>query len=442
MKKMLITLALSFTIMFMLDKPQFQAAEKCVTSPDGAIATDLVCISDAQFKLSLIAQADSDGDSELSVAELENLTSFQWEYTGADLTTIKGIEFAKNLQVFEISGNVNLYSLMFLGGLNQLEVISVTSNNQGNISSISPLIALPNLRDLTLSNQSLTHISSLKVMDIESLNLADNQITDISPLSGKTLKSVNLNHNNIRDISPLAKVLHFEVSDQHLVADLQYVFNNQRLTKPVEIFFPVTTTDTRSIIAYAGDTAGKSFINNEAFSFNLDNGTYSGNVDIEFYIVDNIQAENEFSIVEPDYLTDDEIINYFNVQVDSQDIINVDTSEVDFTMPGTYPVILFTDLGDELCVYLTIVPAPQIENPGETQVGDDDEDDDNVNPDSVKTTNPDDPTTPQTPNLPITPVTPVKLTTTGSKIVIGIIGLVLVLGIVAYAKYKLNSKEN
>lgn len=439
MKKLIMVCIVGIAISFSVCNLEYNAASNCVTVLEDSIDTDIVCIQNLELKKGLASVGDVDGDGELSVGEMKDITSFDYQFTDGNLTTLSGIEFATNLQQLTISGNIQLYSMLPLSNLKQLEVISISSAKQGHLTNLIELAGLSNLKELTVVNQKIKSVTTPAILNLDYLDLSDNKITDVSGLENKQINTVNLSGNSIFDLSPLSAITKLYVNNQRLTYDKQYVLQNQRLTKEINVDFKLVGDETYQLAVFAGDNPSKTFTNSESFEVTLPNGTYSGVVDIEYYIVDNISADEEFSIVDPEYMTDDEILNYFNVKYDSIDVINVDMSAVDFTNPGTYPVTLFSDLGDEVIVFLTIESAPEIENPGSSQSGVD-EDEDDVNDDKTNE-NPDS----ATPSLPATPIIPVdssttKITNTGSITLIAVLVLVIALCVIVVIKKKIAPK--
>jgi internalin A len=101
----------------------------------------------------------------------------------------------------------NISDISLLKNLTDLKYLSIQGNN---ISDLSPLRNL-NLRHLNLSNNNITDISPLKnLLNLEELDLSNNNITDISSLKNlKKLEHLNLMYNPIKkeDIRKLEKVL-------------------------------------------------------------------------------------------------------------------------------------------------------------------------------------------------------------------------------------------
>jgi hypothetical protein len=125
---------------------------------------------------------------------LQNVNSLEIRFPNDDIL--------KNNEILaELVAGVGMQSLTYLG---------ISDNSQ--ISDISPLAGLTNLRKLYLSQNQITDISSLAgLTNLEHLELANNQISDLTPLAGFTnLTELYLQSNQISDISPLAGLTNLE----------------------------------------------------------------------------------------------------------------------------------------------------------------------------------------------------------------------------------------
>jgi len=77
----------------------------------------------------------------------------------------------------------------------------------GDISDLSLLAKMPNLRVLYLCQQQISDLSPLKGLPLEELYLPDNDIRDLSPLGGMlTLRRLFLGNNPFTDLTPLASL--------------------------------------------------------------------------------------------------------------------------------------------------------------------------------------------------------------------------------------------
>lgn len=77
----------------------------------------------------------------------------------------------------------------------------------GDISDLSLLAEMPNLRELYLCQQNITDLSPLNGLPLQELYLCDNQIEDLTALrSMENLQTLFLGNNPINDLSPLSSL--------------------------------------------------------------------------------------------------------------------------------------------------------------------------------------------------------------------------------------------
>jgi internalin A len=139
---------------------------------------------------------------EFSDANLANV--YFLEATGANITSLKGLEKCKNLAQLKLTRN-QIRDLVPLKDLTNLQSLDLAGNK---IADITPLGGLTKLQYLELSHNQVSNLAPLSgLTSLSSLYLTGNQIRDISPLSNLSkLASLSLGNNQIHDISPLAKV--------------------------------------------------------------------------------------------------------------------------------------------------------------------------------------------------------------------------------------------
>jgi len=118
------------------------------------------------------------------------------------------------------------------GGLKVLEKIKKVKDSgakeiilkYSNISDISPLAGLTNLKELNLWANKISDLTPLAgFTNLRNLELVDNKISDLTPLVGLTnLKILHLSKNNISDLTPLAGLINLEVlsSRNNNISDL------------------------------------------------------------------------------------------------------------------------------------------------------------------------------------------------------------------------------
>lgn len=143
----------------------------------------------------------------------------------AEISELKGLEFAENLKEFRIYGAVTDYSYIY--GLNNLEEIdindklfsdkdlsSLTLTNlkkiylKTSISHLKPIRNCSELNTLSVTGQTIDDLSPISdLIKLEQLYLSNNEISDLNPLANLTeLSRLNINNNNISDVSVLANL--------------------------------------------------------------------------------------------------------------------------------------------------------------------------------------------------------------------------------------------
>jgi hypothetical protein len=142
--------------------------------------------------------------------DMLGLTSLAAE--ARDITSLTGLEYAKNLERLWIRWN-QVSDLSPLSGLTNLRFLDGHGNDV--ISDISPLAGLTQLETLILRYNRITDVSALSGMtSLGHLHLEWNDITDISGLSGLTsLQEASLQFNKFSDISALAGLTQLEFLD-------------------------------------------------------------------------------------------------------------------------------------------------------------------------------------------------------------------------------------
>ncbi len=144
--------------------------------------------------------------SELKKLESLWISPFDWHglyYPGCNISDISALENLKNLKHLVINCG-NITDLSPLKKIKNLEVISFAQNN---ISDLSPIVNLKKLVYADFSGNNIKNISSLKnCLKLERLNLSYNAIKNFSVIKKlKNLKLLELAGNDVSDISFLSK---------------------------------------------------------------------------------------------------------------------------------------------------------------------------------------------------------------------------------------------
>ncbi|MXV74086.1 leucine-rich repeat domain-containing protein, partial [Candidatus Poribacteria bacterium] len=129
-------------------------------------------------------------------ADIVSLTHLVAEH---NIKSLKGLEYAINLEFLHI-GRTEVSDLTPLAGLENLRELKLFDNR---ISDISPLSELIDLQFLQLQNNQISDLTPLaNLQNLRVLHLHDNEISDVSPLSGLTgLQELILAANFISDFT-------------------------------------------------------------------------------------------------------------------------------------------------------------------------------------------------------------------------------------------------
>jgi len=180
---------------------------------------------------------------ELTQLEELNLCNRYWDYkkrkyiesnNQGDLNQLsrlkKGITRLKALKMLRINGDLSnkfqISDVSFLGKLTNLKSLGLSNNR---LKDISVLQNLTSLKSLNLSNNRLKDVFVLKnLINIQSLYLSYNEITDISFLQNLTsIQSLYLNYNKITDYSVLQNLISIRKLDLHSnqITDISFLDN-------------------------------------------------------------------------------------------------------------------------------------------------------------------------------------------------------------------------
>lgn len=176
----------------------------------------------ANIKELSITDMTVNADEIAFIGRLPNLQKLT--LNNCSLSTISGLEFAKNLTYLDLGNNairdiaplsklVNLQTLTMkqnalndlsaLSTLNALTVLDVSFNN---LTTISPIATITGLKSLDVSNNSLEEIANVQQLtNLEYLSIACNGISDVDPIAACVmLTKLDVSTNDISDISELS----------------------------------------------------------------------------------------------------------------------------------------------------------------------------------------------------------------------------------------------
>ena len=138
---------------------------------------------------------------EIPITQLDMLQLTGFAAEGAQIETLTGLEYAKNLKVLILNNNP-IQDLTSLSSLTQLELLQLPGVP---INDLTPIKNLTQLKELSLSFCGIRDIGPLaNLTQLIVLILSGNDIVDVSPLANLTvLEELWLDRNHIVDLSPV-----------------------------------------------------------------------------------------------------------------------------------------------------------------------------------------------------------------------------------------------
>lgn len=194
-------------------------------------------MNEYNFKLTDKSYRKDKNSNEIYKSDLEKIEALAIRGMDAaeenliEVSSIKGLEYCKNLKTLTISsGEIPddneeiryskgaIKDLTPLSNLKKLELLRLSHNE---ISDVSPLKDLTGLKYLYISHNNITDISSLKnLTNLESFDFAVNKITDMSIVENfKNLKLLDIYSNkisNINCVKELEKLTYFRADSNNI----------------------------------------------------------------------------------------------------------------------------------------------------------------------------------------------------------------------------------
>ena len=203
-------------IVFALNFPTALVVPPVVTPPEQK-PDAAVRIPDPNLRAAIVEALGKSPNASITVAEMETLREFEARHNG--INDLTGLQFATNLSRLNLGegweeGKGNQISdLSPIAGLINLRDLGFDRNP---VSDLSPLAGLINLERLEFNFANVSDLSPLAgLINLESLWFVGNNVSDWSPLAGliNLKKIVNWASNPISDLSPLAGLTKLEVID-------------------------------------------------------------------------------------------------------------------------------------------------------------------------------------------------------------------------------------
>ena len=204
--------------------------------------SEIIPIPDQYLKQSLRTVAGKNYFDEITLSDLESLTSLILHDFTKDLT---GLEYAKNLESLTASWNSNL-DLSALESLNNLKSLILVYSSSPNIEVIGKI---KSLETLVLKSVYIKDLSFLKELtNLKNLDLSKNYSMDLSPISNLTnMETLEITGSNINDISSLANLKNLRVLDilNNPVTDLTPLSN---LTNLIQLYVETDKITDKTIL--------------------------------------------------------------------------------------------------------------------------------------------------------------------------------------------------
>ena len=179
-------------IIFALDFPQSFTPPPVITPPV-AIPGAVVRIPDPNLRAAIAAALGKSPNAPITVEAMATLGEL--EVPNRSIQDVTGLQFATNLRLLRL-GNWG-------------------TGNQ--VSDISPLAGLINLRELWLGHNPVSDLSPLKgLKNLTRLEIHNTQISDLSLIAGLiNLQRLGVSHTNVSDLSPIARLINLQRLDFH-----------------------------------------------------------------------------------------------------------------------------------------------------------------------------------------------------------------------------------
>ena len=217
-------------IIFALDFPEsFTPPTDTTPTTPGAV----VRIPDPNLRAAIAEALGKSPNALITSEDIEKLINLNAR--SREIQDLTGLQFAINLQRLDLEGESNQISdISPIAGLTNLRFLRLAKNpisdispvrgltnleelwlNDTSVSDLSPLAGLSNLKDLRISRTNVPDLSQVAgLISLEHLNFSNYYISDLSPLAGLiNLKRVSQWANPISDLSPLAGLTKLEVID-------------------------------------------------------------------------------------------------------------------------------------------------------------------------------------------------------------------------------------
>ena len=200
-------------ILFALDFPQLVDKPPVVPDPD-RLPGALVHIPDPNLRAAIAEELGKSPNASITVEEMKGLrTVGNHETPDRGIQDLTGLQFATNLERLILGwwgrGGNQVSDLSPIAGLINLRRLYLLNTP---ISDLSPLKGLINLTELHLNDTLVSDLSPIRgLTNLVSLNIHPTLVTDLSPVAGLiNLESIAFSNENLSDISPLAGLINLK----------------------------------------------------------------------------------------------------------------------------------------------------------------------------------------------------------------------------------------
>lgn len=185
-------------------------------------------LPDKSLYQAAVVSCDENGDSFLTVGEAKTAKYFSNDYKSGDIVSLSGLENFTSLESLALPYQ-DISDISALKELTALVDVYLRGNH--NLSDITALVNLNELKSLNISDTGITDITHLPI-SIQDLDISDTDIVDISRLADLTLLKNLIISYNIPDLTAIQNLslesleLRYEYEGLRNIQDLSSSFSN------------------------------------------------------------------------------------------------------------------------------------------------------------------------------------------------------------------------
>ena len=193
-------------ILFALDFPQLVDEPPVVPEPD-RLPGAVVQIPDPNLRAAIAEELGKSPNAPITAEEMEGLGRL--DARNRSIQDLTGLQFAINLRSRLDLRDNQISNISPIAGLTELRELEI---NRNTISDISPVRGLTNLTLLVFKGNQISDISPIAgLINLQGLYISDNPISDISLVRGLiNLTHFDLHETLVTDLSPVAGLINLE----------------------------------------------------------------------------------------------------------------------------------------------------------------------------------------------------------------------------------------